>query len=136
MSAFLFPNLTFEGAFNMTAIISIRNFSNSVVAKTQLDEAYGTRWIYVDKYDHRRELGQSPLANPHFVDRKNPKLSLERYRRYLWDKIRKGDYETLQLLRSLKKNDVLVCQFLAPSITDSYPQVIIKAAQYVQTNNL
>ncbi len=116
----------------MTAIVSVRNFANSVVAKNQLDELYGDRWIYVDKHDHRRELGQSPLANPHFVDRKRPQKAVENYRRYLWSKIKQGDYETLRLLRSIEKNSVLVCQFVPQNINQSYASVIIKAAEYVK----
>ena len=119
----------------MPAIVSSNQFSKSPIAKVQLNEMYKT-WLYVDRHDHRRELHESPLANPFFVDKKRPNDAVVRYRRWLWAKIQRKDKLVLDALRSITSSTVLVCKYTLKRHSDNYASVIFKAAQYVQNNNI
>ena len=119
----------------MPAIVSSNQLSKSPVAKKQLNDMYKD-WLYVDRHDHRRELPESPLANPFFVDWKRPEGAVDRYRRWLWGKIQRKDKLVLDALRSISASTVLVCQYTLQRHSDNYASVIFKAAQYVQNNQI
>ena len=119
----------------MPAIVSSKQFTKSPVAKMELDDRY-RHWLYVDRHDHRRELHESPLANPFYVDWKRPQGAVDRYRRWLWGKIQRKDKLVLDALRSITPRTVLVCKYTLKNHKDNYASVIFKAADYVKKNNI
>jgi hypothetical protein len=88
--------------------------------------------VYVGRPN--RTLAGSPLANPYHI---RPKLSrheaIQRYRRWLFDKINKSDRKVMTALSELNEDSVLVC-WCSPN--PCHAEVIERAWNYCKEKGL
>lgn len=87
--------------------ILVANFKD-FGSKENLTAAFGERWIYIGrKY---ADFEASPLGNPFKAgDYGGRGATLPYYRKWLWQKIQRGEEKGVKALLSVKKNSVLVC---------------------------
>ena len=77
-------------------------------------------WIYVGR--------GTPLGNPYRAQ-EHGEAALEKYRRWLWDRIRAGDRAVLRTLREIQEDTHLVCS-CAPR--PCHADVIVRAWKWLR----
>ena len=107
-------------------VANVRDYRSAEVLNREFP-----KWLYVG-----RKVGvweQSPLANP-FKLRQGAtagdrKVVIEKYRRWLWNKIQVGDPAVLSGLREINRKTVLVC-WCAPD--PCHAEVVHRAAAWLR----
>ena len=95
-----------------------------------LDQAFGSKWVYVGRHNSGAGLPSSPLANPFKVSSDLPReAAIEAYRHWLWQRIQAGDAEVLAVLRTIDDDSVLVC-WCSPK--PCHAEVIARAAVWLR----
>ncbi len=110
----------------MNEIVDFRRFGNV----EKLIHDFGDTWTYVGREITYFGLKGSALANPYRRGQdEKPGATLERYRQWLWGRIKASDEAVLQALRDIDESIVLVC-WCHPN--PCHAEVIAKAARWLR----
>lgn len=94
----------------------------------ELNHKFEGNWMYVGRGNKNKNQKRSPLANP--FKRGNGKRGSTKYKRWLWNKIKKNDKEVMKALRNINEDTRVVCSAPYPC----HGKVVLAAAEWVRKN--